>query len=222
MVIISLIVLSLFIVYSHCQEQECAWDQRKTRIQLGFDDYCNYGCKSLGLPDNYGGFVLSRAPDSGYGYRNIPVVNTVGIVRTVTYNVTDPLLGITNVTRDKAIDWQEGASSQPSVILTTGESMLIKMAGEGFKRTFVLESLSLMSIFIDRMNMTITFFNRETEVHRMDIINLPIGSRVRAVMDKMVDADQVTIGCTTRGYYTCAHVIYDDLVLFYDNREQSE
>lgn len=169
--------------------------QRCTRGQdpllINFDQYTVAPYDVIALPWPEKDFLFERGPPSGYSDKHVPVANTSG----VTY-------------------WDQSASSWPNVILTTGESLVVRQVPTKNNRAFVFLGVSLASIFIDQMVIVLTLSRNNTVVYTSQIV-LPLQSRVSFVMPSRVEADLLQIGCYNTSFDTCAHIAYDDFSLCY-------
>ena len=183
-------IISLFVVLITltAKAQQCSRGQ--TYLVLGFDDLQVAPYDTPALPWPYDDFIFSRGP-SGYSDPHIPVTNITGMD-----------------------GWLTSASSQPNVIFTTAESLIMKQVATKNQRTFVLQGVSLTSIYIDQMSIFIDMSRNGTLVNRMNT-TLPIGIRRDITIDTSNNIDQVTIGCTVYSYSTCAHMAYDDFRVCY-------
>ena len=189
-------------------------------LVLSFDDLQVEPYGALAVPWPYNDFLVSRGSGSGFPDPHIPVVNTTNTVMDIAYYVVDPLTGnSTGQVATKTVNWADGAVTRPNVILTTQEALVLKQSPTRNNRTFVLQSLSLMSIYIDQLELALTLTrylnNGSSVVYQMPLPRMPIGVRTDVVVGYQFDAHQVTISCLKPGFYTCAHVIYDNITLCY-------
>lgn len=172
---------------SGARAQRC--DQGQTPITLGFDDIQVAAGDTPALAWPYRDFMFVRT--SSYLDRHMVIFNPVGYP-----------------------DWQKGVASPPNVLLTSGESFAITQVPSKNNRTFVFLNVSMTSIYVDNMGVFIQMSRNGTVLHRM-VVTLGLGVRTPIVIDNLVRADRVDIGCVDTSIPTCANVAYDDFSLCY-------
>lgn len=181
------------------QQQQCTGNRQ--RIVLNFDDQesSTYGVFT-GLMQPYNTFVFMRGL-GGPGYNAVPLVNVSILSETGTQ-----------------IAYAPGASSLPNVLVTLGNAMIIRQASIPTvgNPTFVLRSLSMFNVYIGgSMNMSITMSKNGTVVGTQ-YVSIPYKERTLVNITKLVNADQIVIGCANRTFgVTCDYAAYDDFEFCY-------
>lgn len=156
---------------------------------LNFDDIAVPSSEPFTiLPRPYYNFIFKRinTPLTGYIDDHLPVFNTTGNSLYVT-----------------------SATSNPNVIVTTGENLAIITSNNA--NLFDFYSINMTSIFIDQMAVNLTAYHRGVTLNVTTII-LTVDIPYYTVLN-WKNIDQVIIGCYNYSYYTCAHIGYDNVVV---------
>lgn len=160
------------------------------KLVIGFDDIRTpLTSNTIDLDWPYEDFIFSRGSPSGYKNQHLPVMNTSGVE-----------------------SFKGAASSRSNILLSSGEPIVIRHVGA----SFVLISLSMMSVWVDNQAMFIQMERNGTVVHRMTLV-LPLRARSTILIDSKdhLTVDKVTIGCQDYVYDKCGDIAYDDFLFCY-------
>lgn len=189
---ISPIFLCVLFISAFADQQQCTANRK--RLLLGFDDIQLLPTDYFSTPWPYRDFLFTRG--GGWMDKHVPVINTTGVPY-----------------------YSTAASSRPNVILTTAESLTMEqMISSKGNPTFVLHSLSMTSIFIDKMSVFIEMSRNNTILYRQVVV-LPIQQQTSVIINTQVNADKMVIGCVDPSFPTCAHIAYDDIALCYKHSQ---
>ena len=153
-------------------------------LHLDFDDLQT----PTTVPSPYKGFLLKR--------QNTPLV--------VMKNDQIPVMN----TSEKINLYRGSASSEPNVIYTTGENLLVQKQD---KSLFGIRSFQVTNIFLNTMTINVDSFKKQSPRNHLTIV-LESGKRMLVIMD-WNNIDTIIIGCRKHQRDTCSHMTFDDFIL---------
>lgn len=182
----SLTLLIFQFVRAEIEEQTLHCKNFMSPVFMNFDEIILTGSSQI-LERPYKEFILKGQNTAriNHAYDTITVMNT-----------------------SNAISLYRGsASSEPNVILTTGENLIITRSEKG--GLFGIRSLTMATIYLDRISMNVdSFKSGRPRNHQTIILESGKHSLVSMQWDNI---DTIVIGC--RQTSECSHIVYDNFIL---------
>lgn len=183
-----MVYLFLFLVlllFQQCSLASLQCKDYAAPLHLDFDDLQT----PTVIPTPYKAFILKRqnTQTRNYGENDkIPVMNT----------------------SEKINLYRGSASSEPNVVFTTGENLLLKKEDSGL---FGIRSFAITNIFLNQMLVNVDSFRKHSPRNHLTL-DLKSGKRTLVTMD-WNNIDMIIIGCRKHGKDTCSHLTFDDFIL---------